>query len=79
MEVVSTFLMTTRNAGVLVDGIETLSEMNGFDKVMAFVKKLNDLARTHGSTIILSANKKLLTESQFKALSEAFDEVHDFQ
>lgn len=79
MEVVSTFLMTTRNAGVLIDGVETLSEMNGFDKVMAFVKKLTDLAKTHGSTIILSANKKLITESQLKALSDAFDEVHDFQ
>ncbi len=79
MEVVSTFLMTTRNSGVLIDGVEALSEMNGFDKVMAFVKKLNDLARTHGSTIILSTNKKLLSESQYKALSDAFDEVHDFQ
>jgi len=79
MEVVSTFLMTTKNAGVLLDGIETLSEMNGFDKVMAFVKKLNDLAKAHGSTIIVSANKKALTESQFRGLSDVFDEVHDFQ
>lgn len=78
MEVVSTFLMTTKNSGVLIDGIETLTEINGFDKVMAFVKKLNDLARTHGSTIILSASKKALTESQMKALSDAFDEVHDY-
>jgi hypothetical protein len=79
MEAVSTFLMTTKNAGVLVDGIETLSEMNGFDKVMAFIKKLNDLARTHGSTIIVSVNKKVVTESQLKGLSDVFDEVHDFQ
>ena len=78
MEVVSTFLMTTKNAGVLVDGIDTLSEINGFDKVMAFVKKLNDLARTHDSTIIVSIDKKGLSESQYKALSGAFDEVHDF-
>lgn len=79
MEVVSTFLMTTKNAGVLLDGFETLSEMNGFDKVMAFVKKLNDLAKSHNSTIIVSASKKALSESQLKGLSDAFDEVHDFQ
>jgi len=78
MEVVSTFLMTTKNAGVLVDGIETLSEMNGFDKVMAFVKKLNDLARTHGSTIIVSVSRKAISESQLKGLTDVFDEVHDF-
>lgn len=78
MEVVSTFLMTTKNAGVLIDGIESLSELNGFDEVMAFVKKLNDLAKTHGSTIIVAVNKKNLTEAQFKGLSDAFDEVHDF-
>ena len=78
MEVVSTFLMTTKNAGVLVDGIETLSEMNGFEKVMAFVKKLNDLAKTHESTVVVSVTKKGLSDSQFRALSGAFDEVHDF-
>jgi len=79
MEVVSTFLMTTKGAGVMLEGIDTLIEMNGFEKVLNFVKKINDLASTHGSTIILAMNKKKVTESQFKAISELFDETHDFQ
>jgi hypothetical protein len=79
MEVVSTFLMTTKGAGVLIDGIETLIEIVGFDKVLAFVKKVNDLAAIHGSTILLSVNKSKLPPDQFKAISDEFDEVHDYQ
>jgi hypothetical protein len=78
MEIVSTFLMTTKEAGVLVEGVETLIELNGFDKVLAFIKRLNDLAAIHGSTIIVTLNKKALPEEQFKAISNEFDEVHDY-
>lgn len=79
MEVVSTFLMTTKKAGVLLEGIDLLVETNGFDKVLTFIKKLNDLASIHGSTVILALDKKKLTEEQFKAISDAFDEIHDYQ
>ena len=79
MEIVSTFLMTTKAAGVMVDGIEQLTEINGFDKVLAFVKRLNDLAAIHGSTIIVTVNKKGLPEDQYKKLSDEFDEIHDYQ
>jgi hypothetical protein len=79
MELVSTFLMTTKEAGVLLDGIESLIEMNGFDKVLAFVKRLNDLAAIHRSTIILSVNKKTVAQDQFKSISDEFDEIHDYQ
>jgi hypothetical protein len=79
MEVVSTFLMTTKEAGVLIDGIETLIEIVGFEKVQTFVKKVNDLATIHGSTILLSVNKTKLPPDQFKAISDEFDEVHDYQ
>jgi len=79
MEIVSTFLMTTKGSGVMLEGVDTLVEMNGFEKVLNFIKKINDLASTHGSTIILALDKKKLTENQFKAISEQFDETHDFQ
>ena len=79
MEVVSTFLMTTKGAGVMIDGVAQLIEMNGFDKVFAFVKRLNDLAAIHGSTIVLSINKQGMPEDQFKRISDAFDEIHDYQ
>jgi len=79
MEIVSTFLMTTKGSGVMLDGVDQLISINGFDKVLAFVKKLNDLAKTHGSTIVLSVNKQGLPEDQYKRLSDSFDEIHDYQ
>ena len=79
METISTFLMTTKGAGVLIDGIDSLIEQNGFDKVLSFIKKVNDLATTHGSSIILSLDKFKLTREQFKAIGDAYDEVHDYQ
>jgi hypothetical protein len=79
METVSTFLMTTKEAGVLLDGIETLIELNGFEKALAFVKKINDLATIHGSTILMSVNKTKLPPDQFKMISDEFDEIHDYQ
>jgi hypothetical protein len=79
MESASTFLMTTKEAGVLIDGIESLIEQNGFDKALAFVKRLNDLATIHGSTVLLSLDKTKLPPEQFKAISDEFDEIHDYQ
>lgn len=79
MEIVSTFLMTTKAAGVMLDGVAGLIDMNGFDKVLAFVKRLNDLSAIHGSTIILAVNKNSMPEDQYKKLSDEFDEVHDYQ
>lgn len=79
METVSTFLMTTKSSGVLLDGVDMLIQANGFDKLLAFIKRLNDLASIHGSTIILSLDKKSISEEQFQKISDEFDEIHDYQ
>lgn len=79
LETVSTFLMTTKRAGVLLEGLPMLIDANGFDKVLSFIKKLNDLASIHGSTIILTVDGHKLTEEQYRAISEEFDEIHDFE
>ena len=63
----------------MIEGTESLIELNGFDKVLAFIKRVNDLAAIHGSTIILSVDKKRLSEGQFKAISDEFDEIHDYE
>jgi hypothetical protein len=79
MEIASTFLMTSKEAGILIEGIDTLTELNGFDKVLAFIKRLNDLAAIHGSTIVLTLDKKKMSEAQFKIISDEFDEIHDYE
>lgn len=78
MEISSTFLMTTKNSGLLVDGIEFLIKENGFDAVLAFVRRLNDLSAIHNATVILWANKSSLPEDEFKRVADEFDETHDY-
>jgi hypothetical protein len=78
METASTFLMTTKRAGLMIDGIGALIDMNGYDKVLAFVRRLNDLAMIHGSSILLFSDKGGMDEGQFKAMSDEFDEIHDY-
>jgi hypothetical protein len=78
METSSTFLMTTKRAGLLIDGIDMLVGLNGFDRVLAFIRRLNDLAMIHGSSILLFVDKSAMDEEQFKALSDEFDELHDY-
>jgi hypothetical protein len=78
METASTFLMTTKRAGLMIDGIDTLIDINGFDKVLAYIRRLNDLAAIHGSTILLHTDKSGMDDDQFKALTDEFDEIHDY-
>ena len=78
METASTFLMTTKRAGLMIDGMDTLIDINGFDKVLAYIRRLNDLAAIHGSTILLHTDKSGMDDEQFKTLSDEFDEIHDY-
>jgi Zn finger protein HypA/HybF involved in hydrogenase expression len=79
MEISSTFLMTTKRSGVVVDGLDMLIKENDFETALAFIKRLNDLAAIHGATIILALDKNSVTADQFKAVSDEFDEIHDYQ
>ncbi|UCE91856.1 MAG: DUF835 domain-containing protein [Methanobacteriota archaeon] len=78
METASTFLATTKRAGLLVDGIDQLIDLNDFDKVVAFIRRLNDLAAIHGSTIIIQVDKSKMDEDAYDVISEEFDEIHDY-
>jgi hypothetical protein len=78
METTSTFLATTKRAGLLIDGIDQLIDLNGFDKVVAFIRRLNDLAAIHGSTIIIHVDKSSMEDDAFGVISEEFDEIHDY-
>jgi archaellum biogenesis ATPase FlaH len=78
MEIASTFLMTTKSSGLLVDGVDFLVKENGFDAVLAFIRRLNDLAAIHNATVILWADKASLPEDEFKKVVDEFDETHDY-
>ncbi|MCJ2532818.1 MAG: DUF835 domain-containing protein [Candidatus Thermoplasmatota archaeon] len=78
METASTFLMTTKRAGLMVDGLDLLMELNGFEKIVAFIRRLNDLAMIHGSSILLFLDKSSIDDDQLRQISDEFDEVHDY-
>jgi len=78
MEIVSTFLMTTKSSGVLLDGLDALVQLDGFDATLAFIKRLNDLAMIHGGTIIVPMKKGALPNDQYQKISDEFDEIHDY-
>lgn len=78
METVSTFLMTTKRSGLLVDGIEAIVAENGFDAALAFVKRLNDLAAIHGASVLMWMDRNRMPEGQNNTLSDEFDEIHDY-
>ncbi len=78
MEIASTFLMTTKRAGLMIDGLDVLIELNGLEKVVAFIRRLNDLAMIHGSSILLFLDRSWVDDDQFTRISDEFDEVHDY-
>ena len=78
METVSTFLMTTKRAGLLMDGLAHLIDLNGFEKVLAFIRRVNDLAMIHGSSMILAVDRGRMDEDEFTAVCNEFDELHDY-
>lgn len=78
METASTFLMTTKRAGFMIDGLALLLDLNGFDRVLAYIRRLNDLAMIHGSTILVFVDKSSIEEELFNVLSDEFDELHDY-
>ncbi|TFG69887.1 MAG: DUF835 domain-containing protein [Methanomassiliicoccus sp.] len=78
METVSTFLMTTKRSGLLIEGLEAILSENGFEATLAFVKRVNDLSAIHGASVIVPVNKERIPEDEYKIISDEFDEVHDY-
>lgn len=78
METISTFMMTTKRSGLLLDGIEAIVSENGFENSLALVKRVNDLAAVHGASVIMWFDRGRMPEDQARSLSDEFDEVHDY-
>ncbi len=78
METVSTFLMTTKRSGLLLEGLEVILSANGFEAALAFIKRMNDLSAIHGASVIVPVNKESMSEDEYKLISDEFDEVHDY-
>ncbi|MCK4443893.1 MAG: DUF835 domain-containing protein, partial [Thermoplasmata archaeon] len=75
MRTVSNFFKESPKGVVMIDGIEYLVVENGFDRVLRFVKKINDLASVNDATIFVPLTPSALGEDEFAMLRKEFDKV----
>jgi hypothetical protein len=75
--VTNSFIKDKEDSLLILDGFEYLVMENGFEKVMKFLKKMNDLASMHGSTVILPLSSKSLNSDQMSILTKAFNIVKE--
>jgi predicted nucleic acid-binding Zn-ribbon protein len=69
------FFKEKPGAVVLLDGIRTLVQANGFDKVANFVKRLCDLAATQNGIVLVPVQPGSFEAQEMTVLKEAFDFV----
>jgi ribosomal protein S27E len=75
MRAVSNFFKETPRGVLMIDGIEYLVVENGFDRVLRFVKKINDLASVNDATIFVPLTPSALGKDEFAMLRKEFDKV----
>src|SRR2546426_2530252 len=75
MRALSNFIKRTKGGAVLVDGLEYLVVENSFDRVLKFIKKVNDLASVHEVTLIIPVTAGSLGTDELTLLRKELDRV----
>jgi hypothetical protein len=79
MKEVSNFIKKNRGNGVLlIDGVETLVLANSFEKVIAFVTNVNNMASANQCTVLAPINPGVFKRRDRFILQKIFDEVRSF-
>jgi hypothetical protein len=79
MKEISNFIKRGRGKGVLIlDGIETLVLANTFEKVIAFLTNVNNMASANRCTIIAPINPGVFKKRDRFILEKIFDDVRSF-
>ena len=63
---------------LIIDGVEFLILINGFERVMTFIKKMNDIMSATASTLITSINPSAFSEEKLSIIEREFDRVYKF-
>jgi len=75
MRALSNFIKRTKGGAVLLDGLEFLVVENSFDRVLKFIKKVNDLASVHEVTLIIPVTAGSFGSDELTLLRKEFDRV----
>ena len=51
---------------------------NGFESVMKFTKKVNDMASMHNATIVIPLNPNSLESQRMNMLKKEFDRIKNY-
>lgn len=72
---VTKFLRENPGTAVLLDDLDYLAALNGFDAVARFVRRVTNQASASGGTVILAAGQATFTADQLAVLRGAVDHV----
>jgi DNA-directed RNA polymerase subunit RPC12/RpoP len=75
MRALSNFVKNNKGGALVLDGIEYLVVENSFDRVLKFVKKVNDLASVHDATMFVPITPTGLGPEEMTLLRKEFDKV----
>ena len=77
LHTIARFMKDNPATVVLVDDVDLLVHLVGFDAVARFLHRVNNLATGRGSTAIAAADPEALTESQLALLRGLYDVVRE--
>ena len=75
MRALSNFVKGNKGGALVLDGLEYLVVENSFDRVLKFIKKVNDLASVHDATMFVPVTPTGLGPEEMTLLRKEFDKV----
>jgi len=72
---IMSFMKNNKESAILLEGIEYLILENGFDKVIKFLKHVNDNASAFKATIVVPINPRSIDEKELNILKREFDKA----
>jgi len=60
---------------IMLDGLEYLVHVNGFERTMDFIDSIRDAISTHKGTLVVPANPSVFKEEELGMLEKRFDRI----
>lgn len=74
---INDFVKKSGGGFILIDGLEYLLLVNGFEKVINFIKSISDVVSQNKAALIVPVNPEALDKKELTILERAFDRVED--
>lgn len=71
------FVKENRETSVLIDDLEYLNEVVGFQGTSKFIKRVSDIVAAENSTLVVPVNPVAFDEREFAIIEKCFDFVSD--